>query len=172
MTKTCYIIAGPNGAGKTTFAMDMLPQEVACENYINADLIAAGLSPFKPELAAVAAGKLMLHKIQECVEAGCSFAFETTLSGRGYLNKIVQWKSLGYEVILFYFALPSVEMALERVKHRVAVGGHNIPAPTIKRRYSRSVENLKEYQAIVDGWALFDSSGWEPKLLQVFNYES
>ena len=171
MTKTCYIIAGPNGAGKTTFAMDMLPSEVACQNYINADLIAAGLSPFKPELAAVEAGKLMLRKIDECVSDGCSFALETTLSGRSYLNKITRWQRVGYEVILFYFSLPSVEMAIERVRYRVSVGGHNIAVPTIQRRYSRSLENLKEYQSAVDGWALFDSSGWEPNELEVFNYE-
>lgn len=171
MTKTCYIIAGPNGAGKTTFAMDMLPSEVACQNYINADLIAAGLSPFKPELAAIEAGKLMLNKIDECVKNKQSFALETTLSGRSYLNKIKQWQKADYEVILFYFSLPSVKMALERVKYRVTLGGHNIPKATIIRRYSRSIKNLKEFQATVDGWALFDSSGWQPKLLEAFNYE-
>ncbi len=166
MTKTCYIIAGPNGAGKTTFAMDMLPSEVACQHYINADLIAAGLSPFKPELAAVEAGRLMLHKIQECVDSGRSFALEATLSGRSYLSKIARWKALGYKVVLFYFSLPDVDMAIMRVKHRVASGGHNIPVDVIKRRFRRSLENLKEFKLAVDSWVVFDSSAGVPQLLE------
>lgn len=166
MTKTCYIIAGPNGAGKTTFAMDMLPCEVACQNYINADLIAAGLSPFKPELAAVEAGKLMLRKMQECVGSGRSFAFETTLSGRSYLPKIARWKTLGYKVVLFYFSLPDADMAIMRVKHRVANGGHNIPVDVIRRRFGRSVKNLKDFKPAVDSWIVFDSSLGVPQLLE------
>jgi len=117
--KTCYIIAGPNGAGKTTFAMDLLPVEVVCQNYINADLIAAGLSPFTPELVAIEAGKLMLKKVDDCVKNNESFAIETTLSGRSYLSKVKKWQHLGYQVFLFYFSLPSVNMAIERVKYRV-----------------------------------------------------
>ena len=107
MDKKCYIIAGPNGAGKTTFAMDLLPEEVKCKKYINADLIAKGLSPFEPELAAIQAGRLMLSEIEKCVSAGTSFAFETTLSGLSYSRKIEAWKSAGYNVILYYFSLPS-----------------------------------------------------------------
>jgi len=169
--KICYILAGPNGAGKTTFAQDLLPHEVVCDNYINADLIAAGLSPFKPELAAVEAGKLMLGKIDSCVRSNVSFAIETTLSGRLYLRRIAKWQTLGYKVILLYFSLPSVDMAVERVLYRVSVGGHSIPEPTIRRRFERSLSNLSDYKKAVDSWAVFDSSGWIPRLIEAYNYD-
>jgi predicted ABC-type ATPase len=164
--KSCYIIAGPNGAGKKTFAMDILPNEVACKNFINADLIAAGLSPFQPELAAIEAGKLMLKRIDACVLAGDSFAVETTLSGKSYIKKIRGWQALGYRVVLFYFSLPSCVMAEERVKYRVENGGHNIPTNVIERRYQRSVENLSEFKNIVDSWFVYDSSAGEPELIE------
>lgn len=170
-TKTCYIIAGPNGAGKTTFAMNMLPNEIVSENFINADLIAAGLSPFRPEHAAVEAGKLMLKRISSCVSMGVPFAFETTLSGRAYLRKIAQWQKQGYTVVLFYFSLPSVRIAIERVKYRVSTGGHNITEDVIRRRFLRSSANLDDYKARVNSWAVFDSSAWEPKLVDAYNYE-
>ena len=167
MNKKCYIIAGSNGAGKTTFAMDLLPEEAECKHYINADLIAKGLSPFEPEIAALQAGKLMLAEIDKCVSANVSFAFETTLSGQGYARKIKEWQSSGYEVILYYFSLPSVEMAIERVKYRVSQGGHNIPIKDIDRRYQRSKENFDQiYSKIVDVWVVFDTSGVEPQLLR------
>jgi predicted ABC-type ATPase len=163
LNKYCYIIAGPNGAGKTTFAMDLLPEEAKCKHYINADLIAKGLSPFAPEMAALQAGRLMLLEIDKCVKANTSFAFETTLSGLSYSRKIKTWKSLGYKVILYYFSLPAAEMAIERVKLRVSQGGHNIPEKDIRRRFERSINNFDQvYKQLADLWVLFDTSGLEP----------
>lgn len=164
--KVCYIIAGPNGAGKTTFAMDLLPRQVQCENFINADLIAAGLSPFAPEMAAIAAGKLMLKRIDSCVLSGQPFAIETTLSGKGYLRKIEKWKAQGYRVVLYYFSLPSGDIAVKRVQYRVENGGHNIPIDVIKRRFNRSCANLALYLGVVDSWSIYDSSGGEPNLME------
>ena len=163
LNKECYIIAGPNGAGKTTFAMDLLPGEAQCRKFINADLIAKGLSPFAPESAAIQAGKLMLREIEKCAESNISFAFETTLSGLGYRRKIEAWQKSGYQIILYYFSLPSVEMAIERVKVRVEQGGHNIPEQVLRRRFERSKQNFEQvYKPIVDLWVLFDTSGFEP----------
>jgi len=167
LNKKCYIIAGPNGAGKTTFAMDLLPVEVQCKNYINADLIAKGLSPFEPELAAIQAGKLMLSEIKKSVNSSSSFAFETTLSGLNYQRKIEQWSAMGYEIILYYFSLPSVEMAIERVELRVKQGGHNIPEHVIRRRFERSKINLEQvYKHIVDLWIVFDTSDFNPIIIE------
>ena len=173
MNKKCYIIAGPNGAGKTTFAKDFLPKEGACMNYINADLIAAGLSPFAPEKVSLMAGKLMLLEIDKCVAESRSFAFETTLSGVSYLKKIANWKLQGYENILLYFSLPTVAMAIARVKARVAQGGHNIPNAVITRRFARSKKNFDMlYKPVADSWAEFDSTAPTPKLIDnSSNYE-
>ena len=123
----CYIIAGPNGAGKTTFANAFLPEEASCLNYVNADLIAEGLSPFNPESVAFEAGKLLLKKLDDLAKKRESFSFETTLSGLNYVRRIEEWRNQGYEVILFFLKLPSEEMAINRVKLRVAEGGHNVP---------------------------------------------
>lgn len=167
MSKKCYIIAGPNGAGKTTFAMDLLPEEVQCKNYINADLIAKGLSPFEPELAAIQAAKLMLTEINKSINSGSSFAFETTLSGLSYQRKIEKWKVMGYQIILYYFSLPSVEMAIKRVELRVKQGGHNIPEQVIRRRFDRSKKNFEQvYKDIVDLWIVFDTSGFNPIIIK------
>ena len=138
MKKKCYIIAGPNGAGKTTFANEFLPVEAECLNFINADLIAQGLSPFQPTKMGVEAGRLMVQQIDECVKKNESFAFETTLSGKGYEKKIQRWKKQGYEIIMYYLKLPSVDIAIERVKLRVAQGGHDVPEIDIRRRFDRS----------------------------------
>ena len=127
MSKICYIIAGPNGAGKTTFAEEFLPKDAECINFINADLIAMGLSPFRPEVAAVRAGKLMLEQIDRCIQKGESFAFETTLSGRVYIKKIKEMQAKGYRVIIYFLKLASVDLAIERVKLRVAEDGHDVP---------------------------------------------
>ena len=126
------IIAGPNGAGKTTFARAFLPQEAQCPRFINADLIAAGLSPFAPEAEAIKAGRLMLEEIANCVERGESFAFETTLSGHVYLRRIEEWRQLGYHVSLFFLSLPTAGMALARVAERVRQGGHDIPEAVVR----------------------------------------
>lgn len=168
MGKKIIIIAGPNGAGKTTFARSFLPQEAQCPRFINADLIAAGLSPFAPEAAAIKAGRLMLEEIAACVQRGESFAFETTLSGfLGYLRHIGQWRALGYRVTLYFLTLPSAEAAIARVAERVWQGGHNIPEPVIRRRFDAGRRNLNQhYRSKVDAWAVYDNAGIEPILLQ------
>ena len=122
--KKIIIIAGPNGAGKTTFARDFLPAEAQTLKFINADLIAAGLAPFNPETASISAGRLMLEEIDESVEAGKSFAFETTLSGLAYLKKIKEWQKRGYDVKLWFLSLPNDDIAVSRVAFRVQQGGH------------------------------------------------
>jgi predicted ABC-type ATPase len=157
------IIAGPNGAGKTTFAQEFLPAEAKCPHFVNADLIAAGLSPFSPELAAVRAGRIMLEQIHEHVRKGESFAFETTLSGRIYLRLIPDWQAQGYVVKLFFLQLPSPEMAVARVRQRVAAGGHNVPEDVIRRRFDAGRERFESsYKPLVDEWVLYDNSGEEP----------
>ena len=161
------IIAGPNGAGKTTFARAFLPQEAQCPHFINADLIAAGLSPFAPEAAAIKAGRLMLEEIAACAARRESFAFETTLAGLGYLRHIRAWKASGYHVSLFFLGLPSVDLAIARVAERVRQGGHNIPEDVIRRRFEAGRRNFeRHYRAAVDAWALYDNAGEEPVLIE------
>lgn len=158
------IIAGPNGAGKTTFAREFLPNEAACLQFVNADLIAAGLSPFAPETAALQAGRLMLTEIAEHVAHGRSFAFETTLSGVGYLRQIPKWRALGYAVSLHFLALSNVQLAIERVAQRVRQGGHNIAETVIRRRFASGLANLPRYCDLVDDWDVYDNSGLRPVL--------
>lgn len=122
---TCWIIAGPNGAGKTTFALEYLPGVAQCDRFINADLIAAGLSPFVPEKELIAASRIFLREVAERIEQCEDFAFETTLSGRTYLQLIERLRSDGWRTVLLYLALPSVEFSKMRVAERVATGGHN-----------------------------------------------
>ena len=160
------IIAGPNGAGKTTFAREFLPNEARCPEFINADLIAAGLSPFKPEAAAARAGRLMLAEMEERVSQRRNFAFETTLSGHVYARKITSWRSMGYHVKLIFLSLPSGELAMARVAARVAQGGHDVPEEVIRRRFISGMRNFENiYKKIVDAWVLYDNSGGVPKLL-------
>ena len=160
------IIAGPNGAGKTTFAREFLPQEAGCPVFVNADLIAAGLSPFAPERAAIQAGRLMLEAIAQHVARRESFAFESTLSGRGYARQIPQWRQLGYRVELFFLSLTSADMAVQRVAERVRQGGHDIPEATIRRRFDSGARLFPDvYQPLVDQWVLYDNSGDEPLLM-------
>lgn len=161
------IIAGPNGAGKTTFARAFLPQEAQIPRFINADLIAAGLSPFAPEAEAIKAGRLMLGEIADCVRRQESFAFETTLSGLGYLRHIAEWRKSGYHVSLFFLALPTAELAVARVAERVRQGGHHIPEDVIRRRFEAGRRNFEaRYRTAVDAWALYDNSGEEPALIE------
>lgn len=165
--KKILIIAGPNGAGKTTFAEEFLPHEANCPEFVNADLIAAGLSPFQPDKIAFTAGRLMLERISELVAGGKSFALETTLSTRSYLRLIPRWQSDGYLVKLCFLKLPDPEFALQRVAQRVALGGHAIPEPTIRRRFIRGWENLKNgYLERVDEWAIYDASQTPPVLIE------
>ena len=125
---TVYVIAGPNGAGKTTFASEFLPDFVNCREFLNADLIAAGLSPFAPETQNVRAGRLLLTRIKELTASKENFGFETTLSGRGYVRLLTEMKSTSYRVVLFFLWLPSADVAVARVKNRVRQGGHNVGA--------------------------------------------
>jgi predicted ABC-type ATPase len=157
-----YIIAGPNGAGKTTFAREFLPKYAECRNFINADLIAAGMSPFSPESAAVRAGRLMLEEIETSMRRGVDFGFETTLSGRTYLRVIQRLKESGYQVHFFYLWIPSVELALARIRERVLRGGHDVPEGVVRRRFDRSIGNfLVHYRLLADRWMLFDNSAAE-----------
>lgn len=168
MNKQIIIIAGPNGAGKTTFARSFLPEEAQCLRFINADLIAAGLSPFAPEMAALKAGRLMLGEIADCVRKKESFAFETTLSGLNYLARIRHWREKGYHVTLYFLYLPDAETAIARVAERVRQGGHDIPEEVIRRRLRAGLRNFhKTYKTAVDAWALFDNSGETPVLLEL-----
>lgn len=161
-----YIIAGCNGAGKTTASFTVLPEVLNCKEFVNADEIARGLSPFQPETVAIQAGRLMLKRIDELMEEKADFAFETTLASRTYVNTIKQAKELGYTVTLLYFWLPSPDMAKNRVKQRVLRGGHNIPEQTIISRYYSGIKNLFElYMNKVDEWALVDSSEINYKLI-------
>ena len=165
--KTVFIVAGPNGAGKTSFALEYLPNEASCLTFINADLIAAGISPFRPEPAAIRAGRVMLHLISEYVTRGESFAFETTLSGRTYANMIPRWQQQGYWVKLFFLRLPNPELAIDRVRHRVHEGGHNVPESIVRRRFDSGWRNFETiYRNLVDEWAVYDNSGETPILLE------
>lgn len=164
--KKIVIIAGPNGAGKTTFAQEFLVQEADCPVFINADLIAAGLSPFQPESAAFKAGRLMLAEIKEYARQGESFAFETTLSGRHYARMIRQWRKDGYQVKLIFLRLASEKTALDRVRNRVAQGGHNIEPEIIRRRFHKGLDNFNHlYKNLVTAWVEYDNSGEVPTVI-------
>ncbi|MGD0959088.1 MAG: zeta toxin family protein [Methylomonas sp.] len=139
---TCWIIAGPNGAGKTTFALEFLPNVAHCRRFINADLIAAGLSPLAPEQYLTMASRLFLREIEECIVKRQDFAFETTLAGRSYIQLIRRLQADGWQVELTYLALPSADISRLRVAERVSHGGHNIPENDIIRRFPRSLHNL------------------------------
>ena len=163
--KRIFIIAGPDGAGKTTFAREFLPDEAGCLQFVNADLIAAGLSPFAPEAVAFQAGRLMLAQTADHLAHGRSFALETTLSGLDYARQIPQWRALGYAVSLHFLALSNAEVAIERVAQRVRQGGHNIPEAVIRRRFASGQANLVRYCALVDDWDVYDNSGPKPVLI-------
>lgn len=161
-----YIIAGPNGAGKTTFAREFLPQYARCTNFVNADYIAQGLSPFSPEIAAIKAGRLLLEQLRELAKKKVGFAFETTLSGRTYLSFLENLKEDGYSIHIFFLWIPTVSLALERIRNRVALGGHHVPDKDVRRRFGRGINNfLKLYRALSDSWMLFDNSSSKPSLI-------
>ena len=165
--KKIIIIAGPNGAGKTTFALEYLPHEANCPVFVNADLIAAGLSPFQPGVAAIRAGRLMLQEISNHAKKGESFVFETTLAGRGYVKRIKKWRADGYRVKLIFLSLATPEEAIDRVKLRVAQGGHHIPEDVIRRRFSSGMNNFENiYRHCVDYWQLINNSGDMPVLIE------
>ncbi len=157
--KKLYIVAGPNGVGKTTLSYTILPEIFDCDEFVNADEIAKGISPLNPERAGLRAGRLMLHRIKELIGQGESFAFETTLATRSYIRLVEQAQVNGYEVILLFLTLESVALANQRVDIRVKEGGHNIPKEVIKRRFQNGLANLfKLYMSRVDKWILVDNS--------------
>jgi predicted ABC-type ATPase len=150
----CVIIAGPNGAGKTTFARRYLPEDASVVHFVNADLIASGLSPLKPELAAIAAARI-------------DFAFETTLSGLTYARRLQAWRRAGYRIEIVYLRLQSARLALRRISGRVRQGGHDVPRDDVVRRFSRGWENFQRvYRPLADSWAVYDNSGRAPRLLE------
>ena len=164
--KKIVILAGPNGAGKTTFAREYLPREAACPRFINVDLIAEGLSPFNPQIAAIKAGRLMIQEIETLVRARQSFAFETTLSGIRYARLIPQWQKKGYFVKLIFLKLSSSEIAIARVAARIAQGGHSVTKEVIRRRFKAGWQNFQHiYQPLVDSWILYDNAWDRPKYI-------
>jgi predicted ABC-type ATPase len=166
MNPSLYVIAGPNGAGKTTFAREFLPNYADCKNFINADLIAEGVSPFSPEAVAFRAGRLMLEEIGLYAKRGDSFGFETTLSGRSHLGLIRDLKKQSYDVHFFFLWIPTVNLALTRVRARVLAGGHNVPEAVVRRRFDRSIRNfLLSYRSLGDSWTLFNNSGATPAVI-------
>jgi len=159
-----YVIAGPNGAGKTTFAGKFLPELAECKEFLNADLIAAGLSPFAPEGQAILASQLLLQRMNKLVDNRQSFSFETTLAAKAYRSAILRWKDLGVSVCLFFLWLPSAELAVERVASRVREGGHFIPENVVRRRFARGLNNLFQiYLNCVDEVKIFDASQLVPE---------
>ena len=153
-----YIIAGCNGAGKTTASLTILPEILHCKEFVNADSIAAGLSPFDPDSVAMEAGRIMIQRIGQLIEERADFAFETTLAAKSYVTLIEVTRQKGYEITLLYFWLSSPAMAKERVAKRVEMGGHNIPAEVIERRYFAGLKNLmKLYLPICDNWMIINN---------------
>lgn len=164
-----YILAGPNGAGKSTFARLFLPEYADCKEFVNADLIAAGLSPFNPESLAIQAGRLMLERIDELAQSRVDFGFETTLAGRGHVSLISRLRSEGYRVNLFFLWLPDPNLAVARVLERVRSGGHAVPESVVWRRFHRGLDNLfRLYEPLVDSSLIFDSSGEAPRMIAFF----
>jgi predicted ABC-type ATPase len=162
----CYIIAGANGAGKTTFALNFLPSFVHCRNFINADMIAAGLSPLNPESMTITAGRLFLKEMRQFIQKRESFGLETTLSGKSYLSIIQILKQNGWRIELYYLWLPSIEFSAKRVEERVKHGGHNIPLQDIQRRYPKSIDNLlNHYAPLCDLTVCMDNSTLNPETI-------
>lgn len=154
-----YIIAGPNGAGKTTASYTLLPDLLDCKEFVNADEIAKGLSPFQADKVAIEAGRIMLKRINELLDQQVDFSFETTLSTRSYINTIKKAKKKNYQVTLIFFWLETPELAIERVKERVKEGGHNIPNDVIRRRFASGLKNLFElYLPVSDLWLIINNS--------------
>jgi predicted ABC-type ATPase len=155
----CIIIAGPNGAGKTTFAREFLPNEAGVIHFVNADLLAAGLSPLKPNLATLKAGKLFLGELDRLAKARWDFAFESTLSGLTYISRLKRWKSAGYRIEIVFLRLASVQLAFRRIAARVKQGGHDVPRADVLRRFARGWTNFETaYKPLADAWKIYDNS--------------
>ncbi len=164
----CIGIAGPNGAGKTTFAREVLPREAGLTHFVNADLIASGLSPLRPELAALSGARLFLAELDRLARARADFAFETTLSGLVYLRRLERWKAAGYRLEIIFLRLPSPGLALRRIAARVRQGGHNVPRADVLRRFERSWNNFSRYyRPLADRWEVYDNSQRTPRLLEI-----
>jgi predicted ABC-type ATPase len=163
----CIVIAGPNGAGKTTFARRYLPEDARVIHFVNADLIASGLSPLRPDLAAMAAARTMLGEIERLAAERADFAFETTLSGLVYVRRLQRWKQAGYRIEIVYLRLHSAQLALRRITARVRQGGHDVPRADVVRRFSRGWANFQRvYRPLADSWVVYDNSGDEPVELE------
>jgi predicted ABC-type ATPase len=161
MDKNLYIISGCNGAGKTTASYTVLPEVLDCKEFVNADEIAKGLSPFNPESVAIEAGRLMLQRIEDLLAKDKSFSIETTLATKSYINLVRRAQAKGYTVRLLFFWLNSPELALLRIAERVAKGGHNIPEPIVRRRYVAGICNLfRLFMSEVDSWEIYDNSSY------------
>ena len=162
----CLIIVGPNGAGKTTFAREFLPREGGIIDFVNADLIAAGLAPLKPSMAALNAGRVFLSELDRLANARVDFSFESTLSGRTYVERIRKWRSCGYRIEIVYLQLDTPEIALKRIASRVRQGGHDVPAADVRRRFIRSWRNFEGvYRPLCDAWWLYDATSYPPTFL-------
>ena len=161
----CIVIAGPNGAGKTTFAREFLAKDADVVQFVNADLIASGLSALRPEIAAVAAGRVFLAELDRLARTRTSFAFETTLSGRTYASRLGKWKTAGYRVEIIYLKIDSPQLALKRIAARVKQGGHDVPREDVLRRFARSWTNFDRiYRSLADLWEVYDNSSIDPVL--------
>ena len=162
----CHVIAGPNGAGKSTFALSYLPNLAKCENFVNADLIAAGLSPINPSVAAVKAGRMVLERIEELSSRQLDFGFETTLAGKHHTRTLQSLKKKGYRIVLRYLWIPSTTFAIHRIKNRVALGGHHVPSPDVRRRFRRSIRNLFAlYAPLADELIVLNNSTSPPTII-------
>ena len=164
----CIVIAGPNGAGKTTFAREFLPKDAQVIHFVNADLIASGLSPLRPELANIAGGRLFLAELDRLARARKDFAFESTLSGLTYLRRLRRWKAAGYRIEIIFLRLASLQLALRRIASRVRQGGHNVPRADVVRRFARSWSHFhSHYRPLADYWEVYDNSGQRPHLVEI-----
>ncbi len=160
-----FIVAGPNGAGKTTYVQRFLRQEMNCREFVNADCIAAGLSPFAPDLAAFAAGRVMIKRLRDLFERGEDFSFETTLTGFGYTHLLREMKEAGYRIRLDYLWIPNLEITRNRIRQRVRKGGHDIPDAVQVRRFGKGLRLLLEhYRPLLHDWRIYDNTGRDPHL--------
>ena len=168
----CHVVAGPNGSGKSTFALRYLPEYAGTVEYVNPDLMAQGMSPTDIHLSAIKAGKLTLERISELIESRTSFAFETTLSGRGYLRLLADARARGYVIALYYLWMPEPAALPLRINHRVLAGGHDVPTADVLRRYARSGANVKDYAALADSLLVFYAVPAIPRLIYRRNGET